>query len=40
MKADIVFAKDSLYKYCSDKGVKAIHYNNFKDILDSGEFDN
>lgn len=35
-KADIVFAKGSLYKYCTKNGIQAIYYNNFRDILDSG----
>jgi 2-hydroxy-3-keto-5-methylthiopentenyl-1-phosphate phosphatase len=37
-KADMVFAKGTLYKYCIDKGLNVIHYNNFKDILDSQLF--
>lgn len=33
MNADIVFAKGDLYKYCQDKGIRAILYNNFADII-------
>ncbi|MGI6226535.1 MAG: MtnX-like HAD-IB family phosphatase [Peptococcales bacterium] len=32
-KADIVFAKGTLYKYCQEKGIKATHFDNFGDIL-------
>jgi len=39
-KADIVFAKGSLYKFCLEQGIKAIHYNNFGDILACGVFGN
>lgn len=31
--ADVVFAKGSLYNYCLEKGIKAIHYNTFADII-------
>lgn len=34
--ADIVFAKDVLYRYCQEKGIKAIEFKNFKDIISSG----
>jgi len=30
--ADLVFAKDSLIKYCEDNGIEYIGYTNFKDI--------
>lgn len=36
-KADIVFAKGSLYKFCLANNVEAIHYDNFGDILRSLE---
>ena len=31
-KADILYAKKRLLKYCQDKGIKCISYNNFEDI--------
>ncbi|NLT94902.1 MAG: MtnX-like HAD-IB family phosphatase [Clostridia bacterium] len=37
-KADIVFAKGSLYKYCQANDIKATYFNNFGDILESGVF--
>lgn len=33
MHADIVYAKGSLYKYCMEKGIKAVFYNTFSDII-------
>jgi len=35
-EADIVFAKEVLYRYCQEKGINAIHFTNFKDIITSG----
>lgn len=32
-KADVVFAKDTLYEICREKGIQAIAYRNFKDII-------
>jgi 2,3-diketo-5-methylthio-1-phosphopentane phosphatase len=32
-QADLVFAKDKLYRYCKEHGIKAIHFHNFKDII-------
>lgn len=34
--ADVVFAKDVLYRYCREKGINAVHFTNFKDIISSG----
>lgn len=34
--ADIVFAKDVLYRYCREKGINAVYFENFKDIISSG----
>jgi len=34
-KADIVFAKGVLYKYCVDKGINVVYFDSFKDIIDS-----
>lgn len=34
--ADVVFAKDVLYRYCREKGINAIEFKNFKDIITSG----
>lgn len=31
--ADVVFAKKNLYEYCLEKGITAIHYDTFADIL-------
>ncbi|MCR4434799.1 MAG: MtnX-like HAD-IB family phosphatase [Clostridiales bacterium] len=31
--ADLVFAKDVLYRYCMEKGIRAVHYSSFGDIL-------
>lgn len=31
--ADVVFAKKNLYEYCLEKGIIAIHYDTFADIL-------
>lgn len=31
-KADILYAKKRLLKYCQDKGIKCFSYNNFEDI--------
>ncbi len=33
MKADVVFARDALYKFCKDNGVGARYFDNFKDII-------
>lgn len=33
MHADVVFAKKDLYNYCMAKGINAIHYETFADIL-------
>lgn len=33
-KADLVFAKGALYNYCKEKGIKAIYFENFGDIID------
>lgn len=30
--ADTVYAKGTLYKYCMEKGIKAVYYNTFGDI--------
>lgn len=32
-KADVVFAKSDLYRYCKDNGISARHFNDFKDII-------
>lgn len=32
-KADLVFAKGTLYRYCREKGIAAHHFNNFYDII-------
>jgi len=34
--ADVVFAKGVLYRYCREKGIDAIHFEDFKDIMESG----
>lgn len=34
--ADVVFAKDVLYRYCLGKGINAVRFSNFKDIITSG----
>jgi len=31
--ADVVFAKDKLYRYCMEKGINAVYYDTFADIL-------
>lgn len=36
MNADIVFAKNVLYKVCTEKGIDAVPYASFRDIMDSG----
>lgn len=36
--ADVVFAKDFLYKYCREKGINAIFFSDFKDIISSDIF--
>jgi 2-hydroxy-3-keto-5-methylthiopentenyl-1-phosphate phosphatase len=33
--ADLVYAKDTLYRFCLEKGIKAIPYRNFNDIVKS-----
>ncbi len=33
MKADVVFARDALYKYCKDNGVSARYFDNFNNII-------
>lgn len=33
-KADIVFAKNNLSRYCTDNGIKFIPYKNFNDVID------
>lgn len=35
LKADIVFAKGSLYNFCLDKKIDAVPFESFKDILES-----
>jgi len=32
-KADLLFAKAKLYRYCREQGIDAVHFNNFKDII-------
>lgn len=34
--ADVVFAKDVLYRYCLEKGIKAVRFTDFRDIITSG----
>ena len=36
VKADIIFAKGSLYKFCTENKVPSIHFESFKDIIESG----
>lgn len=36
MSADIVFAKNTLYRICAEKGINPIPFTSFKDIMDSG----
>lgn len=36
MSADIVFAKNTLYRICVEKGKRPIKFRTFKDIMDSG----
>ena len=31
--ADLVFAKDKLYRYCREHGIDAVHFHNFRDIM-------
>jgi 2-hydroxy-3-keto-5-methylthiopentenyl-1-phosphate phosphatase len=31
--ADLVFAKGALYKFCMGKGIKAVHFHSFNDII-------
>jgi 2,3-diketo-5-methylthio-1-phosphopentane phosphatase len=38
-KADIIFAKGSLYKYCLANNIKAIYFDSFRDILNSKVFE-
>lgn len=35
-KADIVFAKDVLYRYCQKNGINAVLFTDFNDIITSG----
>lgn len=35
--ADIVFAREGLYHYCLEKGIKARFFENFHDIISSGK---
>lgn len=37
-KADILFAKSSLSKYCNEKGIQHIKYENFKGVIDHDMF--
>lgn len=32
-KADIVFAKKDLYRFCRDNGISALYFNDFSDII-------
>lgn len=34
--ADVVFAKGVLYDYCLEKGINAVHFDDFRDIILSG----
>lgn len=38
-KADVVFAKGSLYKFCQANNIKAIYFDDFGDIIASGIFE-
>jgi len=33
LNADLVFAKGTLYKFCTEKGLNVIQYDNFNDII-------
>lgn len=37
-KADVLFAKGSLLKYCSEKGIQHIKYENFKGVIEHDMF--